>query len=85
MMATDNMMAMGGGGDFAFQIDARFKGTTGTSDTFGNRPLLESGDHEFHVFDIEVRLCDAVYTVAQSNGGPDFFVTFVSPVIFLEL
>ena len=54
MMATDNMMAMGGGGDFAFQIDARFKGTTGTSETFGNRLLLESGDREFHVFDIEV-------------------------------
>lgn len=57
MMATDNMMAMGGGGDFAFQIDARFKGTTGTSETFGNRILLESGDREFHVFDIEVCVC----------------------------
>lgn len=54
MMATDNMMAMGGGGDFAFQIDAQFKGTTGKSETFGNRPLLASSDRDFHVFDIEV-------------------------------
>ena len=73
MLATDNMMAMGGGGDFAFQIDARFKGTTGTSETFGNRLLLDSGEREFHVFDIEVSQCFSCFDLkvlsACTAGG----------------
>ena len=69
---------------FAFQIDACFKGTTGTSDTFGNRPLLESGDHEFHVFDIEVRLVmQCILWHSQMEGRISSLHSF--PVIFLEL
>ena len=54
MLSNPSMMAMGGGGDFAFRIDGSFKGTTGSSSTFGNLPLLNSGKPEFQVFDIEV-------------------------------
>jgi hypothetical protein len=54
MLSNPTMMAMGGGGDFAFQIDGSFKGTTGESETFGNRALLNSGKRDFQVFDIEV-------------------------------
>jgi len=54
MLSNPTMMAMGGGGDFAFQIDGSFKGITGESETFGNRSLLNSGKRDFQVFDIEV-------------------------------
>jgi hypothetical protein len=56
MLSNPTMMAMGGGGDFAFQIDGSFKGTTGESETFGNRSLLHSGKRDFQVFDIEVSI-----------------------------
>ena len=72
MMSEPNMMAMGGGGGFAYQIDGNFQGTTSESKTFGNRSLLNSWKNDFQVFDIEV-FCLVPGTEIDTSRKPSEF------------